>query len=454
VLQADSCLSLKLFSLASFALALGCGGGGTVSGIDSGPRDTESGLGLDGSADFGTVAIDGRGGVDVEARSEGNIDAATDTADGRPFDVVREAGKEPDVALDAAKDGTDVAGASSVDAAMLDASADVTDGAPFLTIDGSGDSASGDARSILGDTLDAGDARGIDGGLDSGTANSVVPSLENGIFTFAAGNVSFAVDSTVGARITTYALDGTNVVTTPDSHPSNYGSTFWPSPQSAWNWPPPVEIDSAPYVGTFADGALTLVSGASASLGLAVSKQFSMDADTGDVVVRYSLINKSKSAQSFAPWEITRVAPSGIMFFPIGASGPRKGSQDLLNVSILSGVAWFAYDANVITNDQKLFADGAEGWIAHVDGGSLFIKSFADISLAQAAPSEAEIELFANAAHTYVELENQGAYAPIPAGGTSTWSVRWFVRALPASIPVSVGSTALVDYVRSIIAGS
>jgi len=142
------------------------------------------------------------------------------------------------------------------------------------------------------------------------------------------------------------------------------------------------------------------------------------------------------------------------VFFPMGAGGVRKGSQDLLNVTIVGDVAWFAYDASVITNDQKLFADGAEGWIAHANGGLVFIKSFSDISLAQAAPSEAEIELFANGAHTYVELENQGAYAPIPAGGTSTWSVRWFVRPVPASIPTAVGSAALVDYVRSVIAGS
>ena len=439
MLHSDSCLSLKLVSLfVPFALALGCGDGGTPSGIDSGHRDTESPLGIDGSADFGTVAIDGKVGVDVDDRSKENVDAATDTADGRPVDVMREVADEPDGTCDTAKDSTDVSVAWGIDALLLDAGTDAADGGALLPLDGGGDSPSVDTSSIQ----------------DSGAANSVVPSVESGIFTFATANVSFAVDSTHGARIVTYALGTTNVVTTPDSDPSNYGSTFWPSPQSAWNWPPPVEIDSASYAGAFADGVLTLASALSASLGLAVSKQFSMGDGTGDVLIRYSLINKGKSAQSFAPWEVTRVAPSGIVFFPMGAGGPRKGSQDLLSVSIVGGVAWFAYDASAILSDQKLFADGAEGWIAHIDGGLLLIKSFADISLAQAAPSEAEIELFTNAAHTYIELENQGAYAPIPAGGTSTWSVRWFVRQVPPSIPTAVGSAALVDYVRSIVAGS
>lgn len=422
------------FLLTCSTFALGCGDGGS----DSGPP------GLDDGADHGTVDIDGGGGIDIEARSDGSpdvADAATNAPDGRPLDAVtREVARESDVSFDATNDGADVVGVLIIDAAIPDTNRLGLDAAPM---DGGADVASWN-------NLDEGSR---DAGQDC-VDNAVVPLVANGIFTFATSNVSFEVDSTHGARVVTFALGATNVVTTPASHPSNYGSTFWPSPQSAWNWPPSAEIDSASYTGAFVDGALTLTSAASASLGLAVSKQFSMDARTGDVLARYSLINQATSAQFFAPWEITRVAPSGIVFFPMGAGGVRKGSQDLLDVSIVSGVAWFAYDASLIANDQKLFADGAEGWIAYANSGLLFIKSFSDISLAQAAPSEAEIEIFANAAHTYVELENQGAYAPIPAGGSSTWSVHWFVRAVPASIAAAVGNAKLVDYVRSIIAGS
>jgi hypothetical protein len=433
------------FLLASFALALGCSDGGSTSGSDGNPP------GLDGSADFGTVDIDLAGGLDVEARADGNLDAldeATDVSDAGAPDVgAREVARESDVALDAANDGADVAAVSLIDATIPDVNQLGLDG---TAIDSNADDGAWDGGLVLGDLLDG---RALDVGQD-GPAPSVVPSVDGGVFTFSAGNVSFAVDSIQGARVVTYALGGTNVVTTPASHPSNYGSTFWPSPQSAWNWPPPVEIDSAPYASALAGGSLTLTSSTSASLGLAVRKQFSMDARAGDVLARYSLINQGSSVQSFAPWEITRVAPSGMVFFPMGTGGARKGSQDLLSVSIVGGVAWFTYDASVITNDQKLFADGAEGWIAFANDGLLFIKAFSDIALAQAAPGEAEIEIFANAAHTYVEVENQGAYAPILAGATSTWPVRWFLRSVPASIPVAAGSAALVDYVRNVIAGS
>jgi hypothetical protein len=136
----------------------------------------------------------------------------------------------------------------------------------------------------------------------------------------------------------------------------------------------------------------------------------------------------------------------------MGAGGPRKGDQDLLNPTIANGVAWFAYDAAAITADQKLFADGLEGWIAHVDGDLLLVKSFGDTLPSQAAPGEGEIEIYANAGHTYVEVENQGAYVNLAPGAATTWTVRWILRRLDlASTPASAGSAALVDLVRSLV---
>jgi len=118
----------------------------------------------------------------------------------------------------------------------------------------------------------------------------------------------------------------------------------------------------------------------------------------------------------------------------------------------VDGVAWFAYDAAAITADQKLFADGREGWIAHVDGDLLLVKSFADTLPAQAAPGEAEIEIYANAGHTYVEVENQGAYVSLAPGAATTWTVRWILRKLDlAATPALPGSAPLVDLVRSLV---
>jgi hypothetical protein len=283
-------------------------------------------------------------------------------------------------------------------------------------------------------------------------ANSVVPVANGSLYSFQFGDTQFAVDARLGGRIVTFALSGRNILTGPAVDPANFGSTFWPSPQSDWGWPPPAEIDGAPYAASL-DGAVLSLSGATAAgLGLAVEKKFSADSQAGVVTVVYTLANRGSKARQATPWEITRVAAGGLTFFPMGEGGPRKGPQDLLNPTVVNGVAWFPYNAAAITADQKLFADGREGWIAHVDGDLLLVKSFADTLPSQAAPGEAEIEIYANAAHTYVEVENQGAYVNLAPGAAAAWTVRWMLRKLDlASTPARAGSAPLLDLVRSLV---
>jgi hypothetical protein len=135
----------------------------------------------------------------------------------------------------------------------------------------------------------------------------------------------------------------------------------------------------------------------------------------------------------------------------MGDGAPRKGSQDLLTLNVSDGVAWFPYDSTTISKDQKVFADGREGWIAHANGDLLLVKAFTEIAFAQAAPGEAEIEIYTNAAHTYIEVENQGAYASLAPGASVFWKVRWFLRKLDASVAVQVGSAGLLSTVRTLL---
>ena len=121
------------FLLTCSTFALGCGDGGS----DSGPP------GLDDGADHGTVDIDGGGGIDIEARSDGSpdvADAATNAPDGRPLDAVtREVARESDVSFDATNDGADVVGVLIIDAAIPDTNRLGLDAAPM---DGGADVAS------------------------------------------------------------------------------------------------------------------------------------------------------------------------------------------------------------------------------------------------------------------------------------------------------------------------
>lgn len=200
-------------------------------------------------------------------------------------------------------------------------------------------------------------------------------------------------------------------------------------------------------------GATLVLKGATASgLGLSVSKRFTVDGVAGVVSIEYSIDNRATRSRSVAPWEISRVAAGGLTFFPMGEGAPSKGSQPLLPVELSGGgVAWLAYDASVVTGEAKVFADGSEGWLAHARDGLLFVKAFGDIPPTQAAPSEAEIELYSDPTHSYIEVENQGALTRLAAGASLTWTVRWFLRELDASVPVEMGGAALLSTVRALV---
>ena len=276
--------------------------------------------------------------------------------------------------------------------------------------------------------------------------------VQGSVFRFAFGDTVLAVDAAQAGRITEFSLGGGNILTRAQSPgQNNWGSTFWTSPQSDWGWPPPVEIDPGPYAIQVVGGSLVLASAVAPGLGLAVSKRFSVDASRGAVNIEYGIANRGSVPRAAAPWEISRVAAGGLTFFPMGEGQPWKGPQELLPLQISEGVAWLASETVAAPNDQKVFADGREGWLAHVAGDLLLVKAFADTTPAQAAPGEAEIELYTDPGRTYVEVENQGAYARLEPGQASTWPVRWFLRKLEAQVSRQPGSKGLLAMVRRVV---
>ena len=278
------------------------------------------------------------------------------------------------------------------------------------------------------------------------------------------GDVLFQVDPLIGGRIVSARVGSTELLATAAMHAQNYGSTFWTSPQSDWNWPPLVEIDTAPYVPTALEAmsSCTMV-GAKVNAAaranvheVSVTKKFAPDFARQALVVEYTIRNEGTTPKRLAPWEITRVAPDGLTFY--GADTPPFVPMMLtpvpptLPVTNAEGCVWFKYEANVPHN-AKLYGDG-KGWIAHVTPQNLLlVKTFPDVQAAQFAPREAEIEIYAsnNATGRYVEVENQGAHADIAPGQTLSWSVRWYLRALPASVTATAGNAALVQFVQQTI---
>jgi hypothetical protein len=274
---------------------------------------------------------------------------------------------------------------------------------------------------------------------------------ERTFFVLTMDDVRLEVDAARGGRVTALRLGDRNLLSGAEVDAINYGSTLWTSPQSAWGWPPIFEVDGAPYAGELVGEAIVLRGPPSTLLGVAVEKRLEADRARRAFVLSYRLVSHAAGLVRLAPWEVTRVQPNGLTFF---ASGAGTYAPTDLPAREVDGVTWVHHDAAVIAGHQKLYADAGEGWIAHVDGDALFVKTFDLVPRAAHAPGEAQIEIYASSLHRYVEVEQQGACEALAPGGALEWRVEWRVRRLPASLAREVGNAALVRLARDVAAGN
>ncbi len=309
----------------------------------------------------------------------------------------------------------------------------------------------GAAAGAAGAGSSGGASAGGNGG--SGGAISAMWTTNAGKYVLTLGSTYLEIDPANGARLTALRVGGSagpNLLadSTVTGQADNWGSTFWPSPQT-WVWPPTAAnsinaINTLPYTAVLEGSALSLTSSVNSTAPkLSVIKKFSPDLAKEAIVIDYTMTNGGAEPVTTAPWEITRVAPGGITFYP-AATPPYTQATPLLATSDLAGATWYRHDPTDMTL-YKLFGDGKDGWLAHADGDLLLIKSFADLPAGAAAKNEAEIEIYA--APKYVEMEHQGAVQTLAAGQALHWTVRWYARKLSA--PAAVGSAELVDYVQN-----
>ena len=327
---------------------------------------------------------------------------------------------------------------------------------------GWGGSAAGElAASGAGGTNNGSGNGGTAAGENAGTAGaggaSTAMWTTNGSkYSLTLGSTYFEVDALLGGRVTSFKVGGKELLadaatTGLDDY---WGSTFWPSPQSLFNLPPTDDsisnIDRNPYTATLEGTVLTLTSALNiAAPKLVVSKQFSPDLVKEAVDITYTMTNGGTTALTVAPWEVTRVAGGGLTFYPEGSPPVLHDNTLVMPPTTMAGGArWFKHDT-AITAATKFFADGKEGWIAHVTGPAgdlLLIKTFPDIQPSDSPAGESEVEIYA--VPTYVEVEQQGAQLLLAPGESSTpWTVRWYARKLAA--PAVPDSAELVTYVQT-----
>lgn len=241
------------------------------------------------------------------------------------------------------------------------------------------------------------------------------------------GDLAMMINPEHGARITSFKYRNQEVLSQLEG-PYSSGSTFWTSPQEDWFWPPVPEIDEDSYVVTEEDGELVMTSRVSELLKLRIVKRFATDVTDNAFVITYSIINEGNEVRKVAPWEITRVPNEGVISFeaPVESISP----AGLLDFKDKDGVAY--YEADEAPENRKVNADG-KGWLSYEANGLVLTKRFADLTPEQAAPGEAEIQVYVNQGKTYIEIESQGAYTALAPGESLSWTVRWYLKPVDPS---------------------
>jgi hypothetical protein len=276
----------------------------------------------------------------------------------------------------------------------------------------------------------------------------------NGILAFNFNGLYFEADSRNAGRISAFALDGKNMLSGKEVNATNWGTSLWPSPQSAWGWPPSNELDVKPYSGGVKDSlSIEFVSEKDSLLGYLFSKNYKANPQDTSIIVNYTITNYSDKIQSVAPWEISRVAPGGLTLYPTG-----QGKKQNLLAKLMEdkdNITWFKYDSTKMNfkpgDVPKLIHDGTEGWMAQVNGEIILIKKFIDVTVAKTAPGEGEIEFYANPDKSYIEIEQQGEYTSLKPGQSLQWEVKWYLRKLPANAKAEIGNKELVTFIRSTV---
>lgn len=258
--------------------------------------------------------------------------------------------------------------------------------------------------------------------------------------------LKLCVDASLGGHIVEFSSAGDNALAT--SGPE-VGSTFWPSPQQAWGWPPPNTLDKALYSVTRRGASLELLSAVCERTGLQLKKVFTLEPER--LQVEYTMINASEEPLSYAPWEITRIR-GGLTFYQ-SAEPPLAQSSG--SAAIMGGCIWHHYRPEAQQQNEKLFGNGSSGWLANAHEGLLLIKKFEPVPASAVAPGEAEIEVYGHGdpQQPYIEIEQQGRYQSLLPKEELRWGVTWYLAKLPEHVNIEVGNPQLSQMVNAVLAG-
>ena len=265
------------------------------------------------------------------------------------------------------------------------------------------------------------------------------------------GAYTAVIDPMKSARVISFSYQDKELLTQEEVHSFNYGSTLWPSPHGEWGWPPPPHLDGQPFEVALEEHEKVYRGQRDTVTGLRFIKRFGFDPSDTSFVAHYTVENLNDTPRYVALWEVTRT-PGGLSYFPVGKEKATIPSfSRLRSVSQTGDIMWYQYNRDSVHRSQKLYENGAEGWLAHVHNGMLFVKVFEDISREAMPPTHGEVEIYVHTDGSYIELENHSRYLALPPGGNFHYRVRWYYRPVPSHINSDLGSQELTTWTRKII---
>jgi len=261
-------------------------------------------------------------------------------------------------------------------------------------------------------------------------------------------SLKLALDPDYGGRITELWYGDRDLLAVPEPGDNSFGSTFWLSPQTLWNWPPIPEHDTAPYkVSAVGTDSATVTSDYGA--GARISKTVTLN--SGQSATVHYRIDTERDFPEIAAWEITRVPNRGLAFAPVTIDSV-KTVRGKVAYQLEQDTLWLPMADGAPLVEGKVIANGTEGWLAYAVDGLLYLKVYPQVEMRQMATGEGDIELYLSGELPFLELEVQSAAHQLKRGEGLDWSVEWLVTTLPEDLEVRTGSPALLDFVRAQIA--
>lgn len=253
------------------------------------------------------------------------------------------------------------------------------------------------------------------------------------------------IDSEEGARVVKFGSHETNMLMENDRQVKNYGSTLWTSPQSDWGWPPSHALHFGNYQVVKKSPRQIILESAVDNSGVQLTKDFNIVDEA--IQITYKLSNRSDHTKDVGLWEVSSVPARGLFFYK--SSKSQHGFVDS-KFQLLETLGTNFYFLNEETRliKKKNFGFSDSGWMAYLNEGMLWVKTFKDVPNDEIAPSHGEIELFANTALGYMEIENHGNFESLDPEDFLEYQVVWHLKKLPDGIDTTIVSKELLDFIQ------